>query len=255
MKKKVLIIIGIVVAILVVAGLVTSYMDSARVRNGVEPKFVVKITTDGGNKVTYWGLGYKVVIYPSVSPNEPYKNNRGVKYGSWFMRYELENEKVNNAKITLNDVNNFITDYFAKDDVDKSNIAYWAVEENAVVVGMMDISTDKQNEFMENVFSSCCGSEYVKYINENKLIEFKESIDIFDGQIIEVKDNSITVKVLKNSKSFKKDDKVTMKITRQTSGVNDFYVIGNKVRITFNGMVKTSNPAQIGASKIELITK
>ena len=89
MKKKVLIIIGIVVAILVVAGLVTSYMDSARVRNGVEPKFVVKITTDGGNKVTYWGLGYKVVIYPSVSPNEPYKNNRGVKYGSWFMKYEL----------------------------------------------------------------------------------------------------------------------------------------------------------------------
>jgi len=63
------------------------------------------------------------------------------------------------------------------------------------------------------------------------------------------------VKVLKNSKSFKKDDKVTMKITRQTSGVNDFYVIGNKVRITFNGMVETSNPAQIGASKIELITK
>ena len=255
MKKKVLIIIGIVVAILVVAGLVTSYMDSARVRNGVEPKFVVKITTDGGNKVTYWGLGYKVVRYTNVSPNEPYKNNRGVKYGSWFMRYELENEKDNNTKITLNDVNNFITDYFAKDDVDKSNIAYWAVEENAVVVGMMDISTDKQNEFMENVFSSCCSSEYVKYINENKLIEFKESIDIFDGQIIEAKDNSITVKVLKNSKSFKKDDKVTMKITRQTSGVNDFYVIGNKVRITFNGMVETSNPAQIGASKIELITK
>ena len=255
MKKKVLIIIGIVVAILVVAGLVTSYMDSARVRNGVEPKFVVKITTDGGNKVTYWGLGYKVVRYPSVSPNEPYKNNRGVKYSSWFMRYELENEKDNNTKITLNDVNNFITDYFAKDDVDKSNIAYWAVEENAVVVGMMDISTDKQNEFMENVFSSCCGSEYVKYINENKLIEFKKSIDIFDGQIIEAKDNSITVKVLKNSKSFKKDDKVTMKITRPTSGVNDIYVVGNKVRITFNGMVETSNPAQIGASKIELITK
>ena len=255
MKKKVLIITGIVVAILVVAGLVTSYMDSARVRNGIEPKFVVKITTDGGNKVTYWGLGYKVVRYPSVSPNEPYKNNRGVKYGSWFMRYELENDKNNNTKITLNDINNFITDYFAKDDVDKSNIAYWAVEENAVVVGMMDISTDKQEEFIYNVFSSCCGSEYIKYINENKLIEFKESIDIFDAQIIEAKDNSITVKVLKNSKSFKKDDKVTMKITRPTSGVNDFYIVGNKVRITFNGMVETSNPAQIGASKIELITK
>ena len=104
MKKKVLIITGIVVAILVVAGLITSYADSARVRNGVEPKFVIKITTDGGNKVTYWGLGYKVVLYPSVSPNEPYKNNRGVKYGSWFMKYELEEEeesKYTNNKIEV----------------------------------------------------------------------------------------------------------------------------------------------------------
>lgn len=93
MKKKVLIITGIIVAILVVTGLVTSYADSARVRNGVEPKFTIKIVSEDGNKVTYWGLGYKVVLYPSVSPNEPYKNNRGVKYGSWFMKYELEEEK------------------------------------------------------------------------------------------------------------------------------------------------------------------
>ena len=51
-----------------------------------------------------------------------------------------------------------------------------------------------------------------------------------------------------------KDDKVRMKITRPTSGINDFYVVGNKVRITLNGMVETSNPAQIGTNIIELIT-
>lgn len=93
MKKGRLIIVGIIIVILVVAGLITSYIDSARVRNGVEPKFAIKITTDGGNKVTYLGLGYKVIRYPSVSPNEPYKNNLGVKHGSWFMRYELSNYK------------------------------------------------------------------------------------------------------------------------------------------------------------------
>ena len=104
MKKKVLIIIGIEVAILVVAGLVTSYMDSARVRNGVEPKFVVKITTDGGNKVTYWGLGYKVVRYTKISPSEPYKNNKGVKFGSWFMKYELDEEKEYAKHLTKEDI-------------------------------------------------------------------------------------------------------------------------------------------------------
>lgn len=93
MKKKVLIITGIIIVILVTTGLVTSYIDSARVRNSVEPKYVIKIISEDGNKVIYWGLGYKVIRYPSVSPNEPYKNNIGVKYGSWFMKYELEEEK------------------------------------------------------------------------------------------------------------------------------------------------------------------
>lgn len=91
MKKKILIAVCIIIAILVVVGLITSYLDSARVRNSIEPKFAIKITTDGGNKITYWGLGYKVIRYPSVSPNEPYKNSLGVRYGSWFMNYELSN--------------------------------------------------------------------------------------------------------------------------------------------------------------------
>ena len=31
--------------------------------------------------------------------------------------------------------------------------------------------------------------------------------------------------------------------------LNDFYVVGNNVRITFNGNVLESNPMQIGATK------
>ena len=89
MKKKTLIVIGIIIIILFIVGLFTSYIDSARVRNSKEPKYVIKIISEDGNKVTYWGLGYKIIRYPSVSPNEPYKNNRGIKYGSWFMKYEL----------------------------------------------------------------------------------------------------------------------------------------------------------------------
>ena len=99
MKKKILIIVGIVFIFFVIAGLVTSYIDSARVRNGVEPKHVIKVVDENGTKVTYWGLGYKVVRYLSVSPNEPYKNNRGVKYGSWFMKYDLEKNEESSYKI------------------------------------------------------------------------------------------------------------------------------------------------------------
>lgn len=34
-------------------------------------------------------MGYKVIRYVGVSPNELYENNIGVKMGSWFMKYEL----------------------------------------------------------------------------------------------------------------------------------------------------------------------
>jgi len=90
MKKKSLIIIFVIILLIIILGLITSYIDSARVRNRVEPKFAIKIISDGANKITYWGLGYKVIRYPSVSPNEPYKNSRAVKYGNWFMKYSLD---------------------------------------------------------------------------------------------------------------------------------------------------------------------
>ena len=169
MKKKVLIVTGIILAILVIAGLTTSYADSARVRNGVEPRFTIKIVSEDGNKVTYLGLGYKVVRYPSVSPNEPYKNNRGVKYGSWFMKYELEE-----VTITLEDVERKISEYFGREDVDRTNLATYYIDEKqeVIVVGLIDDSKEKQDEFMHNVFSSCCGSKYRKYVESKSMIKF-----------------------------------------------------------------------------------
>lgn len=98
-KKNVLIICIIIAVILAVLSFIANYVDKGRVSTGHEPKFTIKIVSDGGNKVTYWGLGYKVVRYPSVSPNEPYKNNLGVKMGSWFMKYELSDYE--NVKIEL----------------------------------------------------------------------------------------------------------------------------------------------------------
>ena len=97
MKKKAIIVFSVLAAILLSFSLFTSYIDSARVRNSVEPKYTVKIVSENGAKVTYWGLGYKVIRYVCVSPKEPYKSNRGVKYGSWFMQYEqpADEEKTN----------------------------------------------------------------------------------------------------------------------------------------------------------------
>ena len=90
MKKKIIIIIGVIFLItLAVLGVLAKHVDTGRVETNNEPKYCMKIVSNGGNKVTYWGLGYKIIRYPAVSPNEPYANYLGVKMGSWFMRYEL----------------------------------------------------------------------------------------------------------------------------------------------------------------------
>lgn len=94
MKKKICIGAGIILVILIIAGIITNYADSGRVTTGHEPKYCIKMVNNDGSKVTYWGLGYKVIRYVGVSPNEPYENNIGVKMGSWFMKYDLPNEKI-----------------------------------------------------------------------------------------------------------------------------------------------------------------
>lgn len=88
-KKKVFVIFIVIVIILAILSFIANYVDKGRVSTGHEPKFTIKIVSEDGNKVTYWGLGYKVVRYPAVSPRENFKSSLGVKFGSWFMNYKL----------------------------------------------------------------------------------------------------------------------------------------------------------------------
>lgn len=80
--------IFIIFLILVLIGLFTGYKDKARVNASLEPRYTIKITTQNGNKITYWGLGYKVIRYPGVSPKEQFDSSIGVRFGTWFMRYD-----------------------------------------------------------------------------------------------------------------------------------------------------------------------
>ena len=89
MKKRIIYFVIVFIGVLLVFAFYTHIIDSARVRNGIEPKFTIKIVNEENKKITYIGLGYKVIRYVSESIDESYKNNRGVKYGSWFMSYKL----------------------------------------------------------------------------------------------------------------------------------------------------------------------
>ena len=98
MKKKGLRITNCVLVVLFIACLITKYIDTANVSTGHEPKYCIKIVSWDGNKVTYWGLGYKVVRYVGGSPFGLYVSNIGVKMDSWFMKYEDPTNEILDVK-------------------------------------------------------------------------------------------------------------------------------------------------------------
>ena len=173
MKKKLFIILGSVLFILILLSLYTSYVDSARVRNGIEPKFTIKIMSNKENKITYLGLGYKVIRYVKVSFNEPYKNNAGVKYGSWFMKYVLDTDnKIVEIIDTTKNIKNFscaeTLESFYEDD--KYIYYYNCIKSSYVLVKFKDGSQITVEEALKNnkITIKDLDEYKIDYIKENK---------------------------------------------------------------------------------------
>lgn len=154
MKKKILVIVSSILIVLITLSLLTSYIDSARVRNSVEPKFVIKLVDKTGKKVTYYGLFYKVIRYVSVSPNEPYKNNRGVKYGNWFMKYELEEEnQILKLSCNLDNKNyRYVIEYDLNNNIVKvDNTDYYNfLEDGELITDASVLDTELTNYFVKS---------------------------------------------------------------------------------------------------------
>lgn len=95
--KKSLKITLIIVAIILLFGITTGIIDHKRIIDNKEPIFTIKLVNGATGKITYLGMGYKVIRYCGVSINEPFKSNIGLKYGSWFMTYELPKDDGNKS--------------------------------------------------------------------------------------------------------------------------------------------------------------
>lgn len=89
-------------------------------------------------------------------------------------------------------------------------------------------------------------------LEANTTIEEENNTYQFIATIIEAKEDYIIVRPADGTNELKSSDKIRIKITRPTSGINDFYVTGNKIIITYDGNILESYPAQITAIKIEL---
>ncbi len=77
MKKKVIKVVAIILAVLILAIVGTGVFDYFRVRRAEKPIFTIPITADDGGTGTYYGLGYSIEIKGNFMPEDPLP---GVKY-------------------------------------------------------------------------------------------------------------------------------------------------------------------------------
>lgn len=77
-----------------------------------------------------------------------------------------------------------------------------------------------------------------------------DDIHSFKGTIIECEQNSMIVRPNDNENEYKSSDKFRVEYVNGFNSCN----VGDKVKITYEGMINESYPAQIGTTKIELET-
>lgn len=194
MKKKVLIIIGIIITLLVIIGIITGIEDKSRIEKMEEPKYTIKLVNGESGKITYLGLGYIIVRDTAVSPNESFASSLRVKFRGWFMRYDFfrNNENQNIKYITNNDeLYNFAINHLIDNDdsqyKNENNYkmftnykGFGIVEDDNYKYAYMWIHTEsyyvKNNEI---VFASGSSMPY-KFIfnkNDNSIIKYENPKD------------------------------------------------------------------------------
>ena len=96
------IILGIIIGVTIVLGIIFFTIDYNKIKNNQLPIFCIKdpagTVMDGGT-IIYWGLGYKVIDFHTISGYDD------IKIGPWSMQYndfddEIEQyDKIRNEKI------------------------------------------------------------------------------------------------------------------------------------------------------------
>ena len=258
MKKKICIGIGIFLIILIIVGIITNYVDGGRVATGHEPKYCIKVVSNDENKVTYWGLGYKVIRYIGVSLNEPYESNIGVKMGNWFMKYELPKNNIIKIEYEGKTIN--VTDI--KDIGTIENILVNSKYNNEICDGINThkITIDNEiyylkescQEIQKGDKQAKISKEDLETINNiisNKIYnEQSEEKPYFYGKVIETTANYIIVEPNEDEEERNSADKISVGLGEYNDAL---YMVGTNVKITYDGNIMESYPAQIKATKIE----
>lgn len=86
-------------------------------------------------------------------------------------------------------------------------------------------------------------------------VTYEKKSDLYQVEVnvIDLKDNTMFVEVLKSTEGFHVKEQISVNVSQIEKETKDLCIKGSKVIITYNGDVLTSYPPQINALKVEII--
>lgn len=168
-----------IILVIVILCIVFFLVDYKRVKNNKKPFFCIPIGTamDGGT-VEYWGAGYKVIDFHTISGYDD------IKIGPWSMQYnDFENEIEKYNKIRDEKIEKIQSRKISTIEIGNSNIAY-----NLDIDEMYQILT--MIEKLQFTSSTCNEDNkvtyYIRYniVGENQYITYGVEAGIFGYHII-----------------------------------------------------------------------
>lgn len=75
----------------------------------------------------------------------------------------------------------------------------------------------------------------------------------FEATVLENAENSIMVEPVEGENELSSSDKIVVRLPKDGAGLEDLsrFTVGSRVRITYDGTIMESYPAQINALKVE----
>lgn len=177
----------------------------------------------------------------------------GLKYKDYSInkRYEtIKTEIEEEAKRYLKISNPYCTPGDANFTIDEETLfIQWAMDKSKLLdvdyksycKARIEVTCVRENELDTDVYIKCKDYEDKNYSNLEERYRFIATI-------LEVNDNSIMVEPIEGAHERKSSDKIVIKRIN-----TDNYAVGDKVKITYNGLINESYPAQISATEIELV--
>lgn len=131
--------------------------------------------------------------------------------------------KQNNIKeISLEEVNIKIEEYFGNENNDRTNLVYNYIDldNNTIIVGLVDNSKEKQDEFLNLIFDK----NTIKYIKDKSFVKFLKEDPVTTSNVnFKIKRNNIHDKN-KYYEYYKNNDRTIY----FASDIEEFYIINEK---------------------------